>query len=845
VTAQTLPGHRALEDEAHEVPHAPDVGQLDATWGDARGLWGALTSVDSARIGIRYILTAFGFFAIAGLVALIMRLQLARPESALVGPDLYNQLFTLHGSAMMFLFAVPVMQGFGLYLVPLMVGARNVAFPRLNAYSYFVYSFGGLLLVFAFVRDMGPDTGWFSYVPLSGPEFSPGKRVDIWAQLITFTELSALAVAVNLIVTVLKHRAPGMSLDRLPLFAWASFITSFMVIFAMPAVMVASSMLALDRLVGTHFFNPAEGGDALLWQHLFWFFGHPEVYIIFLPALGMVSAIVVASTRRAIFGYHAMVLSLVATAFMGFGLWVHHMFTTGLPGLGQSFFSAASMMIAIPSGVQMFCWIATLWAGRPRLTTPLCFVLGFIAIFVLGGLTGVMLASVPLDLQVHDTYFVVAHFHYVLIGGAVFPLFGGLHHWFPKFTGKLLSESLGRVSFALMFIGFNVTFFPMHLLGFAGMPRRVYTYLPGMGYAGMNTLASVGAFVLGLGVLVVLANIVRSLRAGERVNDPWHADSLEWEAPSPPPAFKFAELPVVSGRYPRWSRPQPLPLRVRDDRRVAVVTTLVDAGVDHTTELPGPSAWPFAAALATAVLIISCIFTPWGLPLGGALLAVPLIGWFWPHPPHKPRLDICPSASQAASSDEPSSDPPELQWGSREPMFWGVLLLIAIEGSGLALLLGSYLYLSGNEASWPPPSVPWPPLGPGLAATGLLLATLPMQHRVNAAARRGDVRGMRAWLVISTALGAGFLALRYLEFRALPFYWDSHAFGSSVWVLIGYHTLHAVTGVVENLMLITLLYRGPVERKHALDVQLSGLYWYFMVAAWLCCFVPLYLGRFA
>jgi cytochrome c oxidase subunit I len=462
MTTRADAGHRSLEDDADEVSYPPDLVQLEHTWEEGPGVWAAITSVDHVRIGRRYITTAFAFFLLAGLIALVMRLQLARPENDLVGPDLYNQLFTLHGSAMMFLFAVPIMQGFGVYLVPLMVGARNLAFPRLNAWSYFIYLCGGLLLCFGFVRDMSPDAGWFSYPPLSGPEFSPGKRIDIWAQLITFTELSSLAVAVNIIVTVLKHRAPGMSLDRLPLFTWASFVTSFMVIFAMPAVMVASTLLALDRLVGTHFFNPAEGGDSLLWQHLFWFFGHPEVYIIFLPALGMVSAIIVSASRRAIFGYRAMVLSLVATAFMGFGLWVHHMFATGLPGLGESFFTAASMMIALPSGIQIFCWIATLGAGRPRFTSPLCFVLGFIIIFVLGGLTGVMLASVPLDLQVHDTYFVVAHFHYVLIGGAVFPLFGALHHWFPKMTGRALDERLGKLTCALMLVGFNVTFFPMH-----------------------------------------------------------------------------------------------------------------------------------------------------------------------------------------------------------------------------------------------------------------------------------------------------------------------------------------------------------------------------------------------
>jgi heme/copper-type cytochrome/quinol oxidase subunit 3 len=347
-------------------------------------------------------------------------------------------------------------------------------------------------------------------------------------------------------------------------------------------------------------------------------------------------------------------------------------------------------------------------------------------------------------------------------------------------------------------------------------------------------------------VLVFLLNALSALRRGDGSPNPWHADSLEWTTPSPPPPYAFAEVPVIASRYPAWAGAHPLPVRLRDDRRVALVTTLVDAGIDHTTELPGPSPWPLLSAVATGALIVACIFTPWGLPIGGAVLALALIGWFWPRPPHKPLLDARSSrrAASGAGADT-SDDPPELEWGSREPLFWGVLLLIAIETSGLALLLGTYFYLSGNEPRWPPAGVLDPPLGPAAAATGLLLATLPTQHRVNAAARRGDVRGMLRWLIASTLLAVGFIALRFGEFRALPFYWDSHAYGSAVWVIIGYHTLHAVTGVIENLMLIALLYRGPVERKHALDVQLSGLYWYFMVGAWLCCFATLYLGRWS
>jgi cytochrome c oxidase subunit I+III len=492
----------SLQHKAEEDQFAREREELERTWARPRGVLGWLMDTDHKGIALRYIITAFIFFLFGGIEAALMRLQLARPESHLLNPDLYNQVFTVHGTTMMFLFAVPIMTALGIYLVPLMIGARDVAFPRLNAYGYLVYLIGGILLYTSFLLNTGPDAGWFSYVPLGGPAYSPGKRVDIWAQMITFTEISALCGAIVVIGTVFKMRAPGMSLNRMPLFIWAQLVTSFMIIFAMPAVMLASSLVASDRLIDTHFFNPAEGGDAILYQHLFWFFGHPEVYIIFIPALGFVSSIVIAFSRRKIFGYTVMVLSLISTAFLGFGLWVHHMFATPLPQMGQSFFTAASMMIAIPSGVQIFCWIGTLWRSKPNLKTPLLFVLGFVTIFVLGGLAGVMLASVPLNLQIHDTFFVVAHLHYVLIGGSVFPLFGAFYYWFPKWTGRMLSERAGRWNFGLMFVGFNLVFFPMHQLGLKGMPRRVYTYLPETGWGTLNLIASIGAFILGLGVLV-------------------------------------------------------------------------------------------------------------------------------------------------------------------------------------------------------------------------------------------------------------------------------------------------------------------------------------------------------
>ena len=607
--------------------------ELERSWSPEPGLWGWLTNVDHKSVALRYIVTAFGFFVLGGIEAAIMRAQLARPENTLVGPDEYSQIFSTHGTTMMFLFAVPMVMAVGLYLIPLMIGTRNVAFPRLNLYGYYVYLIGGLLLYTGLLLNTGPEAGWFNYVPLSGPEFSPGKRSDVYAQTVTFTEISALITSVEIIVTVFKQRAPGMSLNRMPLFIWAQLVTAFMVLFAMPWVATASMFLAMDRLIGTHLFNPAEGGNPLLWQHLFWFFGHPEVYIIFVPALGFVSSIVATMTGRPIFGYPVMVLALVVTGFMSFGLWVHHMFATGIPQLSESYFSAVSMMIAIPTGVQIFCWIATIWSGRPRFTVPFLFVLGFVVVFIIGGFTGVMVASVPYDVQAHDTYFVVAHLHYVLLGGMVFPLFAAAYYWLPKATGRMLDERLGRWHFWLFFIGVNLTFFPMHQLGLDGMTRRVYTYLPETGWGPLNLLATVGALTIAISVAVFLVNLVRSRRRGAPAGDnPWHAPTLEWATSSPPPPYGFHPLPTVQSRTPLWKDAPDAPVvtGLRTDMREILVTTMLDAEPDNRMRLPEPSIWPLVAALATGVTFITLIFTPWGLPIGGVLITIAFVAWGWP-----------------------------------------------------------------------------------------------------------------------------------------------------------------------------------------------------------------------
>ena len=627
--------------------------ELERTWYVPPGLIGWFSVVDHRTIGKRYIVTAFVFFVLAGLLAALMRIQLAVPNNRFLGPDLYNQVFTVHGTAMMFLFAVPVMEAMGIFLVPLMVGARNVAFPRLNTFSYFVFLFGGTMLFVTMLLNTAPDVGWFAYVPLAGPDYTPGKRADFWAQLITFTEVSALAVAVELVATILKTRAPGMSLNRMPLFVWSMLVTAFMVIFAMPSVVTGSTFMLLDRLVGTHFYNPAEGGDTLMWQHLFWFFGHPEVYIIFVPALGIVSSIVVTFTQRPIFGYTAIVLALVATGFIGFGLWVHHMFTTGLPQLGLTYFTAASMIIAIPSGIQIFCWIASLWRGRPRFHTPLLFVIAFIVIFVLGGLSGVTLASVPFDLQVHDTYYVVAHFHYVLLGGAVFPLIGGIYYWFPKMTGRMMDDRLGKWNVAVLFVGFNVTFFPMHILGFQGMPRRVYTYPAEMGWGTLNMISTLGALLLMAGGAMFLYNVARSHARGAIAGDnPWNGDSLEWATSSPPPVYNFLHIPVVEGRNALWdaSPEPPIVTGIRSDRREVLVTDVMDAEPANKCDYPVPSIWPFAAAVVTSLFFLASIFTAWALPIFALPLAITLIGWFWPK---------APGHDVPGPTDEPAGQPRE------------------------------------------------------------------------------------------------------------------------------------------------------------------------------------------
>ena len=607
---------------------------LATTWSDKPGIMGMLTTIDHKVIARRFIVTALLFLGAAGILGGLMRHQLAVPDHHMIGPDLYNQLFSMHGTTMMFLFAVPVMQGMALYLVPLMVGTRNTAFPRMSASAYWIYLICGGAIFVAFALDTGADAGWFAYVPLAGPEYGIGKRPDFWNMLVNATESVGLMLAVDIAVVILKMRAPGMSLRRMPLFCWAMLVTSIMIIFSMPVVMLGANLVQVDRMLGTHFFNPAEAGDPVLWQHLFWFFGHPEVYFIFIPGLAFISSIIPTFARRPMFGHDAIVLSLIATGFLSFGLWVHHMFATNIPELGKSFFTAMSFMIAIPTAIQLCCWIATLATGRLNFRPPLLFIMGFFIVLVIGGMTGILVGSVPVDLQVHDTQFVVAHLHYVLIGGAVFPLFAAIYYWFPKMTGRMLGERLGQWHFWLFLIGVNVCFFPLHQLGLEGMPRRIYTYAAETGWGPLNFIAAVGQVIVDLSSLLFVINVVRTLWKGPRATEnPWGAPSLEWSIPSPPPKFNFLRLPVVSSREPLWSREDGAPTHVSGlaaHVREGLVTTVVDAQPDVRYGYPEPSIWPLLGGVTVAAWLIWSIFSVQGALWGLIPPAIAFIAWFWP-----------------------------------------------------------------------------------------------------------------------------------------------------------------------------------------------------------------------
>jgi cytochrome c oxidase subunit I+III len=634
------PGALTVDDET--------LHRLDRKWRDARGIPGFFTTVDHKRIGLRYIYTSFVFFFLAGLAALAMRDQLATSNNNILAPETYNMLFTMHGTTMIFLFNTPVLAGFGNYLIPLQIGSRDMAFPRLNAFSYWIFLFAGLLLYSSVLVGHPPDGGWFAYVPLTGKAYSPGINIDFWGLAIIFVGISTTVGALNFIVTIFKFRAPGMTFNRMPIFVWSMLVFSFMVIFAVPAVTIASVFLELDRLFGTAFYTTGAGGSALLYQHLFWFWGHPEVYILFVPATGMVSMMVSVFSRRALAGYVWIATSLVAVGFISFGVWVHHMFATGMPALALAFFSGVSLLITIPSGVQFFAWIVTMWKGKVELTVPMLFTVGFLLIFLLGGITGVMVSILPFDWAVTDSYFIVAHLHYVLNGAVVFPIFGAVYFWMPKMTGRMLGERLGKISFWVMFVGFNLTFFPMHILGVLGMPRRVWTYSNGLGWDTLNAIVSIGSVVFGIGTGITLLNFFLSLRRGRPAPaDPWLADSLEWSIESPPPEYNFAEIPTVSSRHPLWEGGAPSAVPALDDTMGAVPpvrslalegafekTSTITSGRDtrpsDVLEIPAPTVVPLMVAFGLAMFFLGLLIDAQVVGVLGVALAVAaVVRWLW------------------------------------------------------------------------------------------------------------------------------------------------------------------------------------------------------------------------
>ncbi len=602
------------------LPHPPQGGIV--RW---------LTTTNHKDIGILYIATAFTFFIIGGLEALTLRLQLGLPNNSVLSPQAYNQVFTMHGTTMIFLFAMPLLIGFGNYFVPLQIGARDMAFPRLNALSYWLLLAGGLTLYSSFFLGGAPNDGWFAYAPLTSSQFSPGHGMDFWALGILLTGIGSTVGSINFIATILNMRAPGMTLLRIPQFVWQVLITAFLIIFAMPSLTVDAILLFMQRNFGAVFYDASQGGSSLLWQHLFWFFGHPEVYILILPAFGVISEIMPTMSKKPIFGYIALIYSGIAIGFLGFTVWAHHMFAVGMTTVADAFFSIDSFLIAIPTSVKVFNWIATMWGGKLTLRAPLLFAVGFITLFVIGGFSGVSLAAVPIDFQVEDSFYVVGHLHYVLFGGTVFALFGGFYYWLPKITGRLLSETLARWHFGFMFVGMNLTYFPFYLLGLNGMPRRVFTYGPEQGWSTLNLISTVGAFMIATSVLIFIINFFISQRKGALAgNDPWDGQTLEWTVSSPPPQHNFAQIPIVHSRRPFWDQKYPpegkAPVSAEEVNRPTI-------GI----HLPEGSYYPIVIALGLLICTFGMIYSTFIVIPGLVVVFYGIIGWF--REPFSPKIE--------------------------------------------------------------------------------------------------------------------------------------------------------------------------------------------------------------
>jgi cytochrome c oxidase subunit I+III len=608
---------------------APARERLELMWAPRPGVLGWLTTTDHKRIGLLYFWATLVFFGAGGAEALIMRTQLATTNERLVSPSTYDQLFTVHGVTMIFFFIIPMTTGaFGNYLLPLMIGARDMAFPRMNALSFWVFAGSGIFLYTSLALGVAPNAGWFDYVPLASRLYDPGPNVDFYCLALIFNGIASTLTAANFIVTILKLRAPGMSLNRMPLFCFAMLAAAFGLLFALPSLSADTLFLFLDRKLGLHFFDVAHGGSALLWQHLFWIFGHPEVYILIVPAFGIATSIIPAFTQRKLVAFPLVAIAELLVVFIGFGVWAHHMFATGMPTVTLVFFAGASAAVVIPSTIQVFAWCMTILTGSARFTTPLLFIAGFILFFVIGGLSGIMFVAIPFDEQVTDTYFVVAHFHYIIFGAAVFPIFGGMYYWFPKITGRMYLERPGQISFWLIFAGTNLLFFPMHIVGLLGMTRREYTYPGGLGWAPYNFAETIGGFVTLAGILLLFGNLVVSYRRGEQAPaDPWHGGTLEWTVPSPPPEYNFAVIPRVTSAYPNWDDPAASGLAL-DRGHEQTVTSAADGRLVEIVRMPHESPWPIVLAASLSLVFASLVIGKFALAgLACVLCALALLGW--------------------------------------------------------------------------------------------------------------------------------------------------------------------------------------------------------------------------
>jgi cytochrome c oxidase subunit I+III len=795
---------------------------LTQIWSSGSGLE-RLSAVNHTVLGKRFFVTAFVFFSIGGVLSMLIRAQLATPESAFIGPEVYNQIFTMHGTVMMFLFAIPMFEGLAIYMLPKLLGARDLAFPRLTAFGYWCYLFGGTILISALLAGAAPDSGWFMYTPLSSSTYSPGINADVWLLGVTFVEISAVAAAVEITVTILKMRAPGMSLDRMPIFAWYLLVTAVMMLIGFPPLILGSILLELERAFDLPFFDPTRGGDSLLWQHLFWLFGHPEVYIIFLPAAGAVSTILPVFARHELVGYRLVIVAVIAVGFLSFGLWVHHMYTVGIPHLALAFFSAASALVAIPTAVQFFAWIATVAHGRPRFDVPMLYLVGFFVIFIIGGLTGVMLAMVPFDWQAHDTHFVVAHLHYVLVGGFVFPMLAAVYHWLPHVSGRLTMHRLSVPAFWLIFVGFNVTFFMMHLTGLRGMPRRVHTYPVEAGWEWLNLISSIGGFIMTMGFALVVIDVVTHFKFGKPFRrDPWKAATLEWAQPSPPPAYNFASLPHIDDRADRIepARLGPSLARgegylgfVRNGQMETLGVDMVSGKPDQIIILPNSTYLPLWSALVVGSFVLSMLFKSYWLALAALVLTLlVLLQW---------------TRTTGLTHDHGPVDAgrgerlPYHYESDHAPSWWGMVFLLASNGTLYASLLFGMLFLWVVAPGWPASFE----FAPGLLAAGLLgvsaLGAAVSGHAAVAVNRKGG-SPFPALAIAAVAQAVTMIGLVWLA-ASVPEP-TSHAYLATSFVILSYGAFHTGLGLVFALFGLWRWHEGKVSAARSLDLRIGQLW---------------------